>query len=298
MEREQNLSLGLPPPDEVDRQVKVNRRVFEVLPDLGHVHLNLLLRPAKNSREEPRRVRLHGLNLLDTLISPHLLEFRVLGPSANGHLTTSCQQRPDIQNGTATYLANLLLHVHKPCLLHLLLPINGNLERLSELDRALQQDLEPVLGVLGFVGGAVVGHPARVSSLELDVPTRCEVAEGAPEKLIVVTDASLELARVDEVERLGVEPLGFEVVDLEAAVWRGPDYVDYYLELDRRRKRIYQWGWMGLRSVPITSADGYSLLSCQQDDHANLDRGQTRQSPWPRYPCRCRGRGHDGAHRG
>jgi hypothetical protein len=49
------------------------------------------------------------------------------------------------------------------------------------------------------------------------------VFEGTPEELVVVANASLKFACVDEVEGLAVQPFGFIVVNLEEAVWRSPN---------------------------------------------------------------------------
>jgi hypothetical protein len=85
----------------------------------------------------------------------------------------------------------------------------------------------------------------------------------------VVFEARHERSAVDVVEFLGEDPRIFCVVDLEAAVWR-----DAYRgcqahekqkisrkrvlesEKESRRNSTDKVGCMGLRSVPITFADG------------------------------------------
>lgn len=62
-------------------------RFPEVILHLGHEHLDLGLLPAKNAREDGRRVGLDELRLLVSLDLTKLLERRVLGPLANGHLS-------------------------------------------------------------------------------------------------------------------------------------------------------------------------------------------------------------------
>ena len=87
-----------------------------------------------------------------------------------------------------------------------------------------------------------------------------------------VFDRSIEVADVNEVERIrGKCPGVFGVVDLEGNIWRHPfQSVNLLPEenclsrTDEKRgnpatAKTYQLGCMGLRSVPITSADGYAL---------------------------------------
>lgn len=69
--------------------------------------------------------------------------------------------------------------------------------------------------MLGVLHGAVVAEPAGVHRL-------VSVAEYAAEEHISVADAAFDFAGVDEIEGLGIEPISFEVVDLESAVWRSP----------------------------------------------------------------------------
>ena len=94
---------------------------------------------------------------------------------------------------------------------------------------------------------------------------------GLLEEFPPVFDPSAELADVNEVERVrGKCPGVFGVVDLKGKIWRHPSQTVIPYPRNRLSRKgekrgnpatakTYQLGWMGLMSVPITSADGYAL---------------------------------------
>lgn len=80
------LSLRLLTPNEVNREVQMNRSVLELRFGLSHHDLDLLLAPTKNSSKELGCVRLNRLRRLHKLALANLLERWVLGPRADRNL--------------------------------------------------------------------------------------------------------------------------------------------------------------------------------------------------------------------
>jgi hypothetical protein len=76
-----------------------------------------------------------------------------------------------------------------------------------------------------------------------------------------IFEAGCQGPAVDEVELLGEDPGVFGVVDLEGAVWGDTlsGLLCQYLGKGEGNEdeEDYLFGWMGLRSVPITWAEGW-----------------------------------------
>lgn len=121
-----------------------------------------------------------------------------------------------------TNLANLLLDVDKSSGLHLVQQLWCRVEGLTELARTLADVGHPELGVRCQLSRVIVGEEARVNNLHLQVATGGQMLESSAEELIVIGDASTQLAGVDVVELGAVDPILFEIIDLKRAVRRCP----------------------------------------------------------------------------
>lgn len=77
---------------------------------------------------------------------------------------------------------------------------------------------------------------------------------GLPHELLLL-DCAVHLARVDEVELLLIDPVFVCVVDHEGEIWGDAWGCQCGFQVERL-KWEYNWGWIGLRSVPITTAEG------------------------------------------
>lgn len=97
--------------------------VFALIPHSCHKHLYFCHTHSQNSRQGCQRERLHGSKHMFTLVSPNLLQPRILGPSANGYLarkvsSSSIDQTRVLTEGSkVTYLYNLIPNIFEPCFL-------------------------------------------------------------------------------------------------------------------------------------------------------------------------------------
>jgi hypothetical protein len=101
----------------------------------------------------------------------------------------------------------------------------------------------------------------------------------------VILEAADEQAAVDEIEFLRVCPVVFNVIDFERAVWWNTRFY--------QPCSIFSWsftdkfGWIGLRSFPITCAEGNLNAGRSQRVTVILDRRSHQnlspisQSPFP-----------------
>lgn len=64
----------------------MQRRILQLLPDLGQQHLDLRLTPAQDAREQRGGIRIDGLELLRLLEAADLFHLGVFGPGADGFL--------------------------------------------------------------------------------------------------------------------------------------------------------------------------------------------------------------------
>jgi hypothetical protein len=94
---------------------------------------------------------------------------------------------------------------------------------------------------------------------------------------MVGSETGDEGAAVDVVERHGEKPIVFCVVDFEAAV--GGNAVGWVLVWNRAGREVTNYsGWMGLKSVPTTLADGYAFAKIPVNLQISRDRGMVRMS--------------------
>jgi hypothetical protein len=94
---------------------------------------------------------------------------------------------------------------------------------------------------------------------------------------MVRSETGDESAAVDVVERHGEQPIVFCVVNFEAAVCG--DAVGWVLVWNRVGREVTNYsGWMGLKSVPTTLADGYAFAKIPISLQISRDRGMVQMS--------------------
>jgi hypothetical protein len=108
---------------------------------------------------------------------------------------------------------------------------------------------------------------------------------------MVGSETGDEGAAMDVVKRYGEHPVVFCVVDFEAAVLGNA--VGSVLVWNRVGREVTNYsGWMGLKSVPTTLADGYAFARMLVSLQISRDRGtvwmSTHQNQWPNYPFQSR----------
>lgn len=77
---------GLSPPNKVNGDIEMNRRVPELVCNLSFENFGFLLTPTEYTSKKSGRVRVVALHLLDSLVPPDFLQVRVFGPCTNREL--------------------------------------------------------------------------------------------------------------------------------------------------------------------------------------------------------------------
>jgi hypothetical protein len=117
----------------------------------------------------------------------------------------------------------------------------------------------PAREIRGF-GRPVVRMRLNRDVLHLEVGAGKERVVRLSEDAPVVFEAREECAAVDEVELLREDPLVFGIFDFKLAVWRACFLGNAANEgVWNLECASYKAGWMGLRSVPMTLADGFCV---------------------------------------
>ena len=104
--------------------------------------------------------------------------------------------------------------------------------------------------------------------MELEIAAGDEVGQRGAQDCVGGSETGYGCAGVDVGEGGGVEPVIFGVFDFEDAVWGDAgcfvsDMLRGLGKWNRAGERAYKSGWMGLRSIPVTMASGYSCaLRC------------------------------------
>lgn len=117
---------------------------------------------------------------------------------------------------------NLLLDINKSGLRELLHPGMLRINRLAKHGSALSNVHHPRLSVRRLLKSIVVRLKLCSDTLHLEVTTGSKMLESLLEKLELVGDTAAKFASMDEVKWFGVEPVGFQVVNLETAVRGDP----------------------------------------------------------------------------